>query len=123
MSKTILLIDDSELVLELLRDELEAAGYAVRCAVDLDGIAREIEPETPVDLALLDVEMPGLARGGGVAVLRERHGLRCPIYLVSGLDGHDLDHIALTSGADGGISKRNGMGAIVERVRRILGSG
>ena len=121
-SRTILLIDDSELVLELLRDELEAAGYVVRCATSVDHIAPEVQAEPPLDLALLDVEMPGLPRGGAVGVLRETYGVRCPIYLVSGLESRELDHIALTSGADGAISKRHGMSEIVQRVRRILSS-
>ena len=53
----ILIVDDHEDNVELLRARLEAWGYASECAGDGAEALRKIE-ESPPDLVLLDVMMP-----------------------------------------------------------------
>jgi len=67
MAKKILIIEDEEIILGLLRKKLASEGYDVYTAKDGEaGLAkvREIEP----DLVLLDVIMPKL---GGFEVMEE----------------------------------------------------
>jgi DNA-binding response OmpR family regulator len=118
--KTIFVLDDSEIVLELVRTELTQAGYAVHATSDLAELERLRSTSTP-DLVLLDVQMPELFGDDIGMVLRDVHKLACPIYLLSSLDPKDLEQRASEAGLDGYISKRDGMAAVVRRVRDILG--
>lgn len=87
----VLVVDDDPHVREALRDVLDFAGYAVVQATDgkaalaaLDAAAEDAAPGAePIDLVLLDLEMP---RVGGLDALRamaERHG-GVPVVVVSG---------------------------------------
>ena len=57
MPKTILVVDDEEDILQLLRYNLEKEGYAVRTASN-GAQALEVAEKGPLDLILLDVMMP-----------------------------------------------------------------
>jgi len=66
---TVLVVDDEANIRDLLRQELEAAGYSVREAVDgLDAISQA--KTNPPDLIVMDVMMPGISGFDAVAVLR-----------------------------------------------------
>ncbi len=79
---TILVADDSETILLLMRTRLEMAGHAVATAADgqevLDHIAAGVVP----DLLLLDAMMP---RKSGIDALREIRdsGSEVPALIVS----------------------------------------
>ena len=79
---TILVADDSETILLLMRTRLEMAGHAVETAADgqevLDHVAAGVEP----DLLLLDAMMP---RKSGIDALRELRaaGNDVPALIVS----------------------------------------
>ena len=55
---TILVVDDDEGVRRVLSRWVAALGYAVKSAEDAD-TALEIVRECPIDVALIDVRMPG----------------------------------------------------------------
>ena len=84
---TILIADDNEETLELLTRLLHAHGYRVLVASD-GNKALDILMHQPVDLALLDVLMPGQS---GLTVCRAAKGRPetrlTPIVLVTGGDG------------------------------------
>jgi CheY-like chemotaxis protein len=119
-SKTILVMDDSEIVLELVRAELEAEGFAVRCAGDREALERESSAPGSIDLVLMDVQMPELFGNEVAVVLREEYGVRCPIYLFSSLENSELEERVKQAGVSGYISKRDGMDALVDRVIEIV---
>jgi len=122
MKKTILLVDDSPLTLQVTREALEGAGYAVLCARDLEEMEQH-RKSGKLDLILMDVQMPE-AFGDDVAmVLRGAKGLRIPIYLLSTLEDAELAQRAREAEIDGFIPKRIGMEGLVERVRAILLTG
>lgn len=117
--KTILLMDDSELFLEVTREALQRAGYAVVCASDLEQLALARE-RGPSDLVLMDVEMPE-AFGDDIAMtLRHAYEIKAPIYLLSSLDEADLADRVQWAEIDGFISKRSGLETILARVQAIL---
>jgi len=67
MMPSILVVEDEPAIQELLRVNLEDAGFAVRTVADAEGASREIKRALP-DLLLLDWMLPGqsglaLARG------------------------------------------------------------
>jgi len=118
-TKRILLMDDSEIFLEVIRAGLQAAGYDVVVATDLAQLA-EARKHGPSDLVLMDVQMPE-AFGDDIAMtLRHAHGISAPIYLLSSLEEADLAERVEWARVDGFISKQLGLEAIISRVRTIL---
>jgi CheY-like chemotaxis protein len=116
--KRILLMDDSEIFLEVTRSALQAAGYEVVCASDLEQLA-DARKRTS-DLVLMDVQMPE-AFGDDIALtLRHVYGVTAPIYLLSSLEEKDLADRVKWAGIDGFISKHIGVEAILNRVRDIV---
>ena len=117
--KRILLMDDSEIFLEVARRALEQAGYEVITANDLESF-QAARQQKPADLVLMDVQMPE-AFGDDIAMtLRFAHDVDTPIYLLSSLNDDELAERANEAQIDGYISKNIGMDRIVEQVRRIL---
>ena len=117
--KRILLMDDSEIFLEVARRALEHAGYEVIVANDLESF-QQARQQKPADLVLMDVQMPE-AFGDDIAMtLRFAHDVDTPIYLLSSLSDKELAERANEAQIDGFISKNIGMERIVEQVRRIL---
>ena len=112
------MMDDSPLFLDIARHALEAAGYEVVTALDLAGL--EQARSRPVDLILMDVQMPE-AFGDDIGMtLRFAHDITTPIYLLSGLEEKDLAERATEAQIDGYISKSQGIESMVSEVRRIL---
>jgi CheY-like chemotaxis protein len=89
----ILLADDSETILLLMRTRLEMAGHEVETACDGQEVVEALgrDPERAPDLLLLDAMMP---RKSGIDALRELRaaGIETPALIVSahreGADGN-----------------------------------
>ena len=77
---TILIADDSETILLLMRTRLELAGYRVQTAADGQEVTDRVGAEP--DLLLLDAMMP---RKSGIEALRELRaaGVCAPALIVS----------------------------------------
>lgn len=117
--KTILALDDSEIVLDVIRFELESAGYAVATALDVAELEAQLGRVRP-SLVVLDVQMPE-AFGDDVArVLQAVHELTVPILLFSSLDAADLARRASAAGLAGYVSKDDGVEALVARIATLL---
>lgn len=117
--KTVLVIDDSRMVLDLTQAALEGAGFAVAVAQDLTTFERERARVSP-DLILVDVQMPEAFGDDVASTLRGAYGVKIPILLVSTLDEEELALRARGAGADGWVSKRNGLAELVRCVRARL---
>jgi DNA-binding response OmpR family regulator len=81
----VLIADDSETILLLLRTRLEMEGYEVTTASDGEEVLEALsgsQPATAPDLILLDAMMP---RKSGLDVLREMResGMETPVLIVS----------------------------------------
>jgi DNA-binding response OmpR family regulator len=84
MKTRVLIADDSETILLLMRTRLEMEGYEVLTASDgeevLDVVRRD--PDSGPDILLLDAMMP---RKSGIEALRElrAEGVEAPVLIVS----------------------------------------
>jgi two-component system alkaline phosphatase synthesis response regulator PhoP len=116
----ILIVEDDEDILELVRYNLEKEGYAVTgVTTGEDGL--EAARSDPPDLVLLDLMLPGV---DGLEVCREmkrdpktRH---VPIVIVSA-KGEESDIVAgLELGADDYITKPFSPQILLARVRAVL---
>ena len=101
----ILIVDDHEDNIELLRARLEARGYVIDSAMDGEQALRSVE-HSPPDLILLDVMMP---RIDGFEVVRRLKANRSlpfiPIILQTALDSTEHKVEGLDAGADDYITK------------------
>ena len=76
--------------------------------------------ELPVDLVLMDVDMPD-AEGDQLALaLRQIRRLEAPILLYSGLDEKELETRARAAEVEGYLRKSADPEAILDRVRDVL---
>jgi DNA-binding response OmpR family regulator len=112
----ILVIDDSELVLDITRDALEEAGYEVLTNsswMEVNATIRENRP----DLILLDLMMPSIKGESLCEILKKSSfGKDIPIIIFSTKDEDEIKRLADDAGADGYIVKRMNKKDIVESV-------
>ena len=116
----ILIADDDELNRELLSEILMEERYSVVCAEDgdqaLDAIQRNL-----VDLALLDVMMPGKTGYDVCRAVKSQPETRfIPIVLVTGLSRVDERIQGITCGADDFLSKPVNRQELLARTRSLL---
>ena len=103
--RKVLVVDDSPIVLEILRERLESAGFEVTLRTEPLGTAQWIVDNQP-EIVLLDVEMPALSGGGLASVLKKRPTTReALIVFHSSLPRARLDELVRSSGAAGAIEK------------------
>jgi CheY-like chemotaxis protein len=121
MSKgKVLILDDSEIVLESATLTLEEAGYEVAPLRSPFLLFKTMQRERP-DVALVDVHMPAL---NGDRVLEIAHGIGAfvgtPVLLYSTMEDAELRAMAARHGADGFVRKSADREQLVSAVERWL---
>lgn len=116
----VLVVDDDRGHVELVELLLRAAGFEPVVAFDgraaLDA-ARAARP----DLALLDVNLPGLSGYEVCRALRLEHGPSLPVMFLSGDRTESFDRVAgLLLGADDYLVKPFAADELIARVRALL---
>jgi DNA-binding response OmpR family regulator len=117
MTKTILVVDDSSSVRNLLRDYLQEQGFRVRKAGDGQEalhVAREAKP----DLILLDIMMPEMDGFDFMRTYRKEH--ETPIILLTARLEETDKVVGLELGADDYVTKPFNMRELVARIRAVL---
>ncbi len=121
MTKTILTIDDSRTMRDMLKLALDDAGYRVVQAEDgLSGLAA-LEAHAP-DVVITDINMPGLDGFGVIERVRAnpRHkGL--PVLVLTTESAPEKKQRAREAGATGWIVKPFDPAKLVDVVRRVSG--
>ncbi len=117
--KSILLLEDSELIRAAATTRLEAEGYSVTGVESITQLEMTTDPRV-FDLILLDVEVPELFGDDVGMVLRRVRGVNVPIWLYSSRPVDELAERVREAGVDGFISKTDGLDVLVERVAQIL---
>ena len=115
--KTVLVVDDETRIVELARDYLEHAGFAVQTAdAGLPALA-SVRAQRP-DLVILDLGLPGM---DGLDVARAlRRESAVPIVMLTARDD-ELDRVlGLEIGADDYVTKPFSPRELVARIRAIL---
>jgi CheY-like chemotaxis protein len=116
----ILLVDDSELNLELMSDVLEAAGYAVRPAHSAEEGLELARGQLP-DLILMDIGLPGMDGHAAVRLLKADSRTRdIPAIAVTAFAMAGDAERAAASGFDGYITKPLTTRTLPEIVARTL---
>jgi two-component system phosphate regulon response regulator PhoB len=121
--ETILVVDDEEDILELVRHHLKREGYAVQCA-DSGEKALMAARTGPVDLIVLDLMLPGI---DGLEVTRQLKNApqtkHIPILMLTA-KGEESDVVTgLELGADDYVTKPFSPRILIARTRAILRRG
>jgi DNA-binding response OmpR family regulator len=115
--KTILVVDDEPKIVQLARDYLEHAGFAVVTAGDGRAALEAIASDSP-DLIVLDLGLPEM---DGLEVTRRvRRDGEIPIVMLTARDDELDKLLGLELGADDYITKPFSPRELVARVRAVL---
>ncbi|MBS0394325.1 MAG: response regulator [Proteobacteria bacterium] len=120
MAGTILAVDDSASMRQMVNFTLKGAGYAVVQAVD--GVeALEYARQHPVDLVLTDVNMP---RMDGITLVRELRALPSyrytPMLVLTTESSQDKKMQGKQAGATGWIVKPFNPDQLLATIARVL---
>jgi CheY-like chemotaxis protein len=118
----VIVIDDDPVTLEVTQAMLESLGHEVVTLKSPIGAAAVLLRER-ADLALVDVQMPGLAGDDWLNLIREKRllgeGLSVDFVLHSGLPAEELGWLARKTGALGAIRKEGHPASFIAAFRRI----
>ena len=117
--QSLLIVDGSEVVAELLAEVFGRHGWAVRAYSDAQRAANDLEGRTPYDAVILSQRLPGMP--GVELITRIRaldHRKDVPIVMVTGLTDEDMRVAAMAAGADDVWCKPVDLAALVAAVRQ-----
>jgi two-component system, OmpR family, response regulator len=121
LAPLVLVVDDSEIAREAVRDTLESSGLRVSTLESAFGFIRTLREKEPA-LVLLDVGLASMNGTKLVGLGREHAPRGTKVVLYSGRSPEELAVDARDSGADGFISKRTTDRALVLAVQGFLNS-
>jgi DNA-binding response OmpR family regulator len=114
----VLILDDSEIVLNMTAGALRAEGFEVFTASSLaefDQVLIENEP----DIVLTDIKMPETTGDNICRLLKQKLDKLIPIVIFSTLNEEELATLAERSGADGYVCKDSGIDEIANRIKAL----
>jgi len=117
----ILHADDHPMFREGLRFFLQLLGTQVTVleAGNLRAALDKLALEWPVDLLLLDLQMPGMSEVEGFLAIRRAYPA-LPVVIVSGVNDPQIIRTLLDAGARGYIPKFTGSEQLMDALRRVL---
>jgi DNA-binding response OmpR family regulator len=118
----ILVMDDSDIVLDVTQEVLEDGGYDVVTVSSPELLPTIWNDEKP-DLALIDVSMPVMSGQSVIELMRRTKLHRCPLVLYSEQPELRLEALSELCGAAGYICKTADAPTLLKRVRDFLPAG
>jgi DNA-binding NarL/FixJ family response regulator len=120
----LLLADDHEMVRVAMRQALAPLADTIEWHEAADAVAaeRSIERNPDLDLAILDLHMPGAGDIQWIASLRERQPT-VPLLVLSGDEDPQLVRSLIDLGVAGFIPKSDSAAVILQAVRLVLSGG
>jgi two-component system chemotaxis response regulator CheY len=121
MAKTILAVDDSSSLRQMVAFSLKAAGYQVVEAVDgQDGL--EKASQQTVDLVLTDQNMPKM---DGLTLIKSLRGMpayaKVPILMLTTESSEEMKSKGRAAGANGWLVKPFDPQRLIEVVKKVIG--
>jgi DNA-binding response OmpR family regulator len=122
-SKTVLLVDDDESILDLLEHVVRKEGFVVERAQDGEEAVRKIAALTP-SVVILDFMLPGM---GGFEVLKDmqsNEARNIPVLVVTGrrIDPQTVDMLKQEPNVKDFIEKPIRTASLISQLHRILGT-
>ena len=113
----ILVIDDSWVILERVKQVLTAAGYDVRTTTDTVGVGKHLRD---TDLVIIDFHMPGIKGSSVVQSLRLAAGRDSDACFYLYTSDPEVATKYARFGFDGGLLRKGDEMALVPQVRAIF---
>lgn len=115
----VLLIDDSEIVLEATTAMLSKQGFEVRPVASLQRFLNALLDWKP-HVIVTDLHMPEMSGAELCAWIRRQMPTnRIPIIVYSTTPEHELEDIVRDVGADAAVSKERGLLGVADRIREV----
>jgi two-component system KDP operon response regulator KdpE len=119
MDTTILIVEDEDQIVRVLRPTLQAEGYQVRVAETGAAAISQLR-EHRISAVILDLGLPDM---DGKDVIRQTRGETTAPFLVLSARGQDSEKIAaLDEGAEDYVAKPFSVGELMARLRVLLRS-
>src|SRR5512142_237205 len=115
--KTVLVVDDEPKIVQIARDYLEHAGFAVLAAADGQAALAAARRARP-DLVVLDLGLPGMDGLDVCRALRKESDV--PVIMLTARDQETDKLVGLELGADDYVTKPFSPKELVARVRAVL---
>jgi DNA-binding response OmpR family regulator len=116
----ILVVEDDDIVAAVIEHRLKKAGF-VTVRVDDGSDGFQAVRDTPFDLVVLDVKLPGMDGFDLLRRIRETPDIQAlPIIILSALDAGEDVVRGLNLGADDYVSKPFSPAELMARIRRLL---
>ena len=119
----VLVVDDEPNIVLSLEFLMQQAGFDVETAEDGEGALTKVE-QSPPDLILLDISLPGISGFDVLEQLRQdSRYARLPIIMLTA-HGREVEREkGLALGADDYVTKPFSTQALVEKVKALLSEG
>jgi two-component system chemotaxis response regulator CheY len=120
MNKTILVVDDSDFVVQMLQFTLEQEGYITLTGVDGEDALKHFDGQH-IDMVITDLNMPKLDGLGLINSIRLHAAYQhIPIVLFDSYNLHDNDYLKST-GATALLSKDMMGEQLISTVKQMIG--
>ncbi|HLL23107.1 MAG TPA: response regulator [Kofleriaceae bacterium] len=118
-ARRLVVIDDSEIMLEVMKYQLEMAGFEVRAVSSLRQFVNAVMDWKP-HVIVTDLYMPEM-NGAELCTWLRMHveTARTPVVLCSSAPDDELARVARAVGADGFVSKNAGADALPAKLQAL----
>ncbi len=121
MTKTIMTVDDSPSIRQMLTVTLRLGGYSVRAAVDGEDALQQLSQDATVDLVLTDQNMPNM---DGLTLTRELRAkpehAGMPILMLTTESSAEMKALGRAAGLSGWMVKPFEPQTLLSVVERLL---
>jgi two-component system alkaline phosphatase synthesis response regulator PhoP len=118
MSYKIAVVEDDQLILNMVRINLEKNKYNVHCFSDGETLLERVPGEV-FDLFVLDIMLPGISGMDILGQLRKKD-IHAPVLMLTAQSQVEKKVTALTTGADDYLTKPFNMEELLARVHALL---
>lgn len=118
-TKKILICEDDQAILEMIKIMLENAGFQVQTQPNGKAIERKVKEYLP-DLILIDIWMPGINGKEAIKLLKKDPKIKkIPVIIISAISEGEINQVVKDVGAEAFLPKPFNMSDLVAMARKF----
>lgn len=114
---SVLIVDDDEVHLELMKRKLERYGFTVLAVSNPIGVTNKVRTMQP-DVVLMDIGIPAIRGDRLLDLVRKKAPSTTRFFYHSSLDSEELQRMAERDSMTGWFSKSDPLARVVRRLQR-----